>query len=190
MVRDPVEDPLQALAEGRVPELSALTLHNGTVWRWNRPCYGITDGKPHLRIENRALPAGPTIVDQVANVALYYGLMQALAPEAGDIPRQIAFEDARLNLFAAAQHGLAARFTWPGGQRLGAAELLLNDLLPTAADGLTQRPDRRALAAGLAGECAGRQARGGMQTGGRDRASTPGSLHPGASMGTGYARAG
>ena len=138
MVRDPVEDPFQALAESRVPELSALTLHNGTVWRWNRPCYGVTDGKPHLRIENRALPAGPTIVDQVANVALYYGLMQGMAPEAGDIPQSIAFEDARLNLFAAAQHGLAARFTWPGGQRLGAAELLLNDLLPTAADGLAQ----------------------------------------------------
>ncbi|MDH3762951.1 MAG: hypothetical protein OEU50_18390, partial [Gammaproteobacteria bacterium] len=138
MVRDPVEDPFQAMAEGRVPELSALTLHNGTVWRWNRPCYGITDGKPHLRIENRALPAGPTIVDQVANVALFYGLMQGLAPGAGDIPQRIAFEDARLNLFAAAQHGLAARFTWPGGQRLGAAELLLHDLLPTAADGLAQ----------------------------------------------------
>ncbi len=138
MVRDPVDDPFQALAENRIPELSALTLHNGTVWRWNRPCYGITDGKPHLRIENRALPAGPTIVDQVANVALFYGLMQGLAPEAGDIPQRIAFEDARLNLFAAAQHGLAARFTWPGGQRLGAAELLLHDLLPVARDGLAQ----------------------------------------------------
>ncbi len=138
MVRDPVDDPFQALAENRIPELGALTLHNGTVWRWNRPCYGITDGKPHLRIENRALPAGPTIVDQVANVALFYGLMQGLATKAGDIPRRIAFEDARLNLFAAAQHGLAARFTWLDGRRAGAAKLLLRELLPAARDGLEQ----------------------------------------------------
>jgi hypothetical protein len=117
MVRDPVDDPFQILDKGKIPELSALTLHNGTVWRWNRPCYGITDGKPHLRIENRALPAGPTIVDQVANVALYYGLMQAMATDAINIPGRIAFEDARLNLFAAAQHGLAARLTWLDGQR-------------------------------------------------------------------------
>jgi len=136
MVRDPVDDPFHALAEGQIPELSALTLHNGTVWRWNRPCYGITDGKPHLRIENRALPAGPTIVDQVANVALFYGLMQGLATDAKDIPQRIAFEDARLNLFAAAQHGLAARFTWLDGQRTGAAELLLHELVPVARDGL------------------------------------------------------
>lgn len=137
MVRDPVEDPFDALADGLVPELSALTLHNGTVWRWNRPCYGITDGKPHLRIENRALPAGPTIVDQVANAALFYGLMNALEADAGKIPQLIAFEDARLNLFAAAQHGLAARFTWLDGQRMGAADLLLRELIPAAREGLS-----------------------------------------------------
>jgi len=138
MVRDPVDDPFEALDDGLVPELSALTLHNGTVWRWNRPCYGITDGKPHLRIENRALPAGPTIVDQVANVALFYGLMNALEADAGSIPQRIAFEDARLNLFAAAQHGLAARFTWLDGQRTGAADLLLRELIPAAREGLSR----------------------------------------------------
>ena len=136
MVRDPVDDPFQILDKGKIPELSALTLHNGTVWRWNRPCYGITDGKPHLRIENRALPAGPTIVDQVANVALYYGLMQAIATDAINIPGRIAFEDARLNLFAAAQHGLAARLTWLDGQRSGAGELLRQQLIPDAREGL------------------------------------------------------
>jgi CBS domain-containing protein/gamma-glutamyl:cysteine ligase YbdK (ATP-grasp superfamily) len=136
MVRDPVDDPFQALNEGKIPELSALTLHNGTVWRWNRPCYGITDGKPHLRIENRALPAGPTIVDQVANVALYYGLMQSMATDAISIPERIAFDDARLNLFAAAQHGLAARLTWLDGQRSGAGELLQRRLIPAAREGL------------------------------------------------------
>lgn len=136
MVRDPVDDPLQVLNEGRIPELGALTLHNGTVWRWNRPCYGITDGKPHLRIENRALPAGPTIVDQVANVALFYGLMEGMAIDARNIPHRIAFADARLNLFAAAQHGLAARLTWLDGQRTGAGQLLQQQLIPTAREGL------------------------------------------------------
>ncbi len=136
MVRDPVEDSFQALREGRIPDLSALTLHNGTVWRWNRPCYGITDGKPHLRIENRALPAGPTIADQIANAALFYGLMQALQLEAARIPRRIAFEEARANFFAAAQHGLSARFTWLDGQRVGARKLLRRELLPLALEGL------------------------------------------------------
>ena len=136
MVRDPIDDPFAALREGRVPELGALALHNGTVWRWNRPCYGITDGKPHLRIENRALPAGPTIVDQVANAALFYGLMAALADQAARVPRRLAFEDARENMFAAAQHGLAARFTWLDGQRIGARKLLRRQLLPRAREGL------------------------------------------------------
>lgn len=136
MVRDPIEDPFAALREGRVPELGALALHNGTVWRWNRPCYGITDGKPHLRIENRALPAGPTVVDQVANAALFYGLMAALEDEAARIPQRIAFEEARENLFAAARHGLAARFTWLDGQRIGARKLLRKQLIPRAREGL------------------------------------------------------
>ncbi len=136
MVRDPVDDPFAALAEDRAPALDALTLHNGTVWRWNRPCYGITDGKPHLRIENRALPAGPTIVDQVANAALFYGLMTALQDEAMLIPQRLDFEDARANLFAAAQIGLAARFTWLDGERIGARKLLRQQLLPAAREGL------------------------------------------------------
>lgn len=136
MVSDPIDDPIQILRDGSIPELSALSLHNGTVWRWNRLCYGITDGKPHLRIENRALPAGPTIVDEVANTALFYGLMQGLETDADKIPRRIAFEDARLNLFSAAQHGLDTRFTWLDGRRLGARELLLQELIPVARSGL------------------------------------------------------
>jgi CBS domain-containing protein len=136
MVRDPVDDPFAALREGRIPELSALALHNGTVWRWNRPCYGITKGKPHLRIENRALPAGPTIVDQVANVAFYYGLMEGMKADAAGIPQRIDFEDARANFFAAAQHGLTARFTWLDGYRLGARKLIRRELMPIARAGL------------------------------------------------------
>ena len=137
MVREPIEDPALALDEGRIPNLDALTLHNGTVWRWNRPCYGVTNGKPHLRIENRALPAGPTVVDQVANVALFYGLMQALGSDAADIPLLLDFEDARANFFAAAQQGLAARLSWLDGQRHSAGELIQQQLLPSAREGLT-----------------------------------------------------
>ena len=136
MVRDPIDDPFQELSDGRVPELSALSLHNGTVWRWNRPCYGITNGKPHLRIENRALPAGPTIIDEIGNAALFYGLMQYFQTDAKSIPQRIAFEDAKVNFFAAAQHGLDARFTWLDGYRLGVRELLRKELIPAARDGL------------------------------------------------------
>ncbi len=138
MVRDPGESSLELVNAGQIPELQSLTLHNGTVWRWNRPCYGITDGKPHLRIENRALPAGPTIIDQVANVALFYGLMQVMQPEAAGIPRQMSFATAKSNFFAAAQHGLAARFTWLDGNHIGARKLLRHRLIPLAREGLSQ----------------------------------------------------
>ena len=81
------EDPLAELAAGRVPRLQALRLHNGTVYRWNRPCYGISDGRPHLRIENRVLPAGPSVVDEVANAAFWLGLLRGAADQYGDITR-------------------------------------------------------------------------------------------------------
>ncbi|MGB5708562.1 MAG: CBS domain-containing protein [Arenicellales bacterium] len=136
MIRDPIEDPFAALEQGRIPELGALALHNGTVWRWNRPCYGITNGKPHLRIENRALPAGPTIIDEVANAALFYGIMQALEAEADNIPDRIAFEDARDNFLAAAKFGLDADFTWLDQQQITARELLKQILIPAAYRGL------------------------------------------------------
>lgn len=75
------EDPLEALDDGRVPRLAELVLHNGTVYRWNRPVYGIADGVPHLRVENRVLPLSPTVTDVIANAAFYYGLVRALAEE-------------------------------------------------------------------------------------------------------------
>jgi len=136
MVSDALEDPFEVLSEGGIPDLGALSLHNGTVWRWNRICYGITEGKPHLRIENRALPAGPTIVDEVANAALFYGLMQAFETDAAKVPQRIDFEDARLNLFSSAQHGVDARLTWLDGQRQSARDLLLQRLIPAAREGL------------------------------------------------------
>jgi len=100
-------------AKGRIPELKALRLHNGTIYRWNRPCYGISEnGKPHLRIELRVLPSGPTIADEVANSAFWLGLMMELTATIEDLPARIEFDDARVNLYAAAREGWAP--TSPG----------------------------------------------------------------------------
>ena len=75
------EDPVAKLEAGEAPSLSELRLHNGTVYRWNRPIYDIVDGTPHLRVENRVLPAGPTLVDTLANAAFYYGVIRKLASD-------------------------------------------------------------------------------------------------------------
>jgi CBS domain-containing protein/gamma-glutamyl:cysteine ligase YbdK (ATP-grasp superfamily) len=130
------ENSLDEVAAGRVPKLSALRLHNGTVYRWNRACYGTTEGVAHLRIENRALPAGPTIVDEIANAAFFYGLMSGVLETHGDITTQMAFDDAKVNFFAAARHGLDAQLRWFGGERHTASSLILEHLLPLAQSGL------------------------------------------------------
>ncbi len=134
------EDPNQLLDQGKVPKLKSLCLHNGTVYRWNRPCYGITKGPegdlPHLRIENRLLPAGPTPADEVANSAFYFGLLCSLADEIGDVRERMKFEDAKSSFHAAARSGLKARLHWLDGRIVPADELAL-ELLPLARKGLT-----------------------------------------------------
>jgi len=131
------ENPLQVLDQGGVPRLNALRLHNSTVYRWNRVCYGLSeDGKAHLRIENRALPSGPTVCDEVANAALWYGLVSGLLGEYGEISRRMSFEDVHTNFFAAAQHGINSQQIWIGGKVFPARELLLNELIPLARRGL------------------------------------------------------
>lgn len=130
------EDPLETVARGGLPELTALRLHNGTVWRWNRPCYGVKDGVAHLRIEQRAMPAGPSIVDEVANASFYYGLMTALPEQYGEIDHLMTFDEAKENFFAAARHGLKSQLTWLDGQNLPAPTLVLDHLLPMAREGL------------------------------------------------------
>jgi len=137
MIAQPDENPFAVLARGETPALSALRLHNGTVWRWNRACYGVHNGVPHLRIENRALPSGPTIIDEIANAAFFTGLMVALPQVYGEIATQMAFDDAKLNFFRAARHGLDAHFHWLDGQSHNAAVLILDQLLPLARQGLT-----------------------------------------------------
>ena len=136
---DAGESPLAMLDRGEIPPLRALCLHNGTVYRWNRPCYGVKDGTAHLRIENRVLPAGPTVLDEVANAAFFFGLMLALSEEYGDITRVMNFDDAKDNFVAAARYGLKARFTWVRGRSFAADELILDHLLPLARRGLRER---------------------------------------------------
>ncbi len=133
------EDALQVLASGGVPALKALRLHNGTIYRWTRPCYGILGGKPHLRIENRILPSGPTIVDEMANAAFWFGLLSGLSRTYPDIRRVMEFDTANENFIAAARQGLRAQFGWPGHQQVPADELILEELLPVAREGLQLR---------------------------------------------------
>ena len=130
------EDPFEALGAGRVPALHALRLHNGTVYRWNRPCYGVLEGKPHLRIENRVLPAGPTIVDSVANAAFWFGLMSGVSGEYDDITQVMDFDVVKENFIAAARGGLHAQLYWIGDHPLPARELICQRLLPLAREGL------------------------------------------------------
>ncbi|NGO71256.1 glutamate--cysteine ligase [Streptomyces boncukensis] len=136
------EDPQRVLAAGGTPALSELVLHNGTVYRWNRPVYGVADGVPHLRVENRVLPAGPTVTDVLANAAFYYGLVRALADEPRPVWHRLPFADAARNFDAACRYGLDAELWWPRGgratglARVPAARLVQDQLLPLAAAGL------------------------------------------------------
>jgi hypothetical protein len=130
------EDPEQVLAVGGVPHLPELNLHNGTVYRWNRPIYDVARGKPHLRVENRVLPAGPTPVDTIANAAFYFGLVRALAGDDEPIERQLSFPAAHENFIAAAEHGIEAELYWPSSGTVPASELVMRTLLPLAHRGL------------------------------------------------------
>ena len=136
MISTPDENPFHVLARGETPSLSALRMHNGTVWRWNRACYGVTEGVAHLRIENRALPSGPTVVDEIANAAFFTGLMAALPQAYGEIRQRMTFDDAKMNFFRAARHGLDAHFQWIDGESHSAPSLILDQLLPLARQGL------------------------------------------------------
>ncbi|QIS12158.1 hypothetical protein [Nocardia arthritidis] len=129
------EDPDAALRAGRAPNLSELRLHNGTVWRWNRPVYDVQAGHPQFRIENRVLPSGPTAVDMAANAAFYYGLVRAIV-DSDDMPSsRIPFAVAERDLHRAARDGLAARLSWRGVDH-PVDRLTCEVLLPIAAAGL------------------------------------------------------
>ena len=130
------EDPFEVLRAGGVPKLDALRLHNGTIYRWNRLCYGISNGLPHMRIENRVLPSGPTPLDEVANAAFWFGLMSGVSRQYADVRKELDFSCAAENFVSAARLGLGAHFDWPGRRHVSASELILEELLPLAREGL------------------------------------------------------
>ena len=130
------EDPQETLDRGDTPSLAELALHNGTVYRWNRPIYAVVHERPHLRVENRLLPSGPTVVDICANAAFYYGLVRALAAEEQPLWSRMSFSAAEENFHAAARDGIEARVYWPGVGEVPVGELVLRRLLPAADEGL------------------------------------------------------
>jgi CBS domain-containing protein len=132
-------DPAAAMARGEVPTLDALRLHNGTVYHWNRACYGHAKDRPHLRIENRVLPAGPTVIDEVANAAFWFGLICGLDETHQDITRHLSFDAARANFLAASRLGLGANLHWLDGSIHSAPDLIRHELLPLARVGLASR---------------------------------------------------
>ncbi len=130
------EDPQAVLSGGGCPELAEMCLHNGTIYRWNRPVYAVVDGMPHVRVENRVLPAGPAVADVMANAAFYYGLVRTLAESERPVWSQMSFGTAADNLHQAAKHGLDAKLYWPGLGEVPVPELVLRRLLPLAQQGL------------------------------------------------------
>lgn len=117
--------------------LAHLRLHNGTIWRWNRPLVGFEGaGAPHLRIEHRVMAAGTTIADMMANLAGFYGFAAALAADPAPPEARLPFDVARSNFYAAARHGLDAPITWLDGTTTRLADFVLATVLPAAATGL------------------------------------------------------
>ena len=129
-------DPLAMVAQGIAPKLKALCLHNGTVYRWNRACYGVHNNVPHLRIENRVIPSGPTVIDEIANTAFFVGMMAGMADQYGDVRELITFDDIKANFLAAARGGIRAQMNWFGDTHMPVRKLILDELLPLAEHGL------------------------------------------------------
>jgi hypothetical protein len=130
------EDPLAVMEAGGTPSLAELRLHNGTIYRWNRPIYDVVDGRPHLRVENRLLPSGPAVLDICANAAFWFGLVRSLVAEERPLWTRMSFAAAEDNFHAAAREGIEAVVFWPGVGEVPVSELVLRRLLPAAAEGL------------------------------------------------------
>lgn len=133
------EDPMAVLDRGELPQLKALRLHNGTIYRWNRPCFGVMNGKAHLRIENRVMPSGPSVIDEMANGAFWFGLMAELGARMEGVSGRLDFDQAGANFYTAAREGMGAHFTWLDGEELSASQLVLDRLLPIAEAGLKRQ---------------------------------------------------
>jgi CBS domain-containing protein/gamma-glutamyl:cysteine ligase YbdK (ATP-grasp superfamily) len=136
---DPDEDPIEVLQEGGIPRLKALCMHNGTVYRWNRVCYGSNGAVPHLRIENRILPAGPTTADEVANAAFWFGMISAYSQDPKPVADRMDFARVKGNFARAARYGLDAVMDWFDDRSRVARDLILEELLPRAREGLESK---------------------------------------------------
>ncbi|MFT5165032.1 MAG: CBS domain-containing protein/gamma-glutamylcysteine synthetase [Saprospiraceae bacterium] len=142
---DVEENAIKMIEAGKVPKLRALQVHNSTVYRWNRPCYGISEnGKPHLRIENRVLPSGPTVIDEMANAALWIGAMVAYGKNYKDISANMSFDDVRDNFGKAARFGIDSNFTWFKDKKISVCELIKKEILPMAREGLASQKVNKA----------------------------------------------
>ena len=126
---------MEDLEQGRIPKLQAANLHNSTIYRWNRPCYGVGNGKAHVRIENRYIPAGPTTIDEMANFAFWVGLMVGRPIEYNHLADKMDFRDAKSNFIKAARHGSETIMKWMG-KEISLTKLILDELLPLARKGL------------------------------------------------------
>jgi CBS domain-containing protein/gamma-glutamylcysteine synthetase len=133
------ENSLKKIAKNKVPKLRALQVHNSTVYRWNRPCYGISDnGKPHLRIECRVIPSGPSVVDEIANACFWVGMVEGMADHVKDIRKRLSFADVKDNFEKASRYGIDSSFNWFDSKKISACDLILTELLPLARKGLTK----------------------------------------------------
>ena len=135
LTSDEHDDSLEKLENGEIPNLRALQLHNGTVYKWNRVCYGVGGGKPHLRIECRYIPSGPTLTDEIANMAFWVGLMIGQPEQYKNIETKMDFKDIKNNFFKAARNGMETQFKW-NNKIISAKELILQEFLPIAEKGL------------------------------------------------------
>lgn len=131
------EKSLDLLKNGQVPRLRALQVHNSTVYRWNRPCYGVSEnGKPHLRIENRVIPSGPSVVDEMANAAFWLGTMMEMGRQVEDVTRKVSWEDVRDNFGKVARFGIDTQLNWFDDKKISTIHLVMDHLLPMAEAGL------------------------------------------------------
>lgn len=131
------KDGLEILNSGKIPNLKALLMHNGTVYKWNRVCYGVGNGKPHLRIECRYIPSGPTLIDEIATMVFWVGLMLGQPKKYQNVEDKMDFRDVKNNFFRAARNGIECQFIW-NNKLVPARDLLLNELLPIARKGLEE----------------------------------------------------
>lgn len=137
LIREIEEDGMAALRAGQAPTLSALRLHNGTIYNWNRPCYGVMDGLAHLRIECRYIPSGPTATDEMANFAFWLGLMTGMPARYKGFYKYISFRAAKDNFYRAARIGINTMMDW-FGKTVSAENLIRKELLPIAREGLVK----------------------------------------------------